>query len=298
MNMENFKPTQDWGDSVSSIISMGKFLYGLRDKFTREELCKMALVDYGISASSVEKLINISRHQILSDPRYADQLPSGWTTLYELKFMSDDLLLDLIQSGQAKTINKYQIWELRGVRVKRKKNTEGRISGAKVEIDAPQGGLIQFIKAGIMREPEYGGDIEATAKAINVARDSYRKLRSVILLSQRPELTEEDRKFVDGIIDKIEKTRNVRTHYRMVKPLLDKVWGNSRNKTFNDKSTQKRIDAYKDAVFILGDSCRGILMRTRPYMSEQDTNDCITELTEASRLIRQLAEQLRRSKDD
>lgn len=286
---------EKWSESAKSIIEMGKYLAELKPKLGPKELNKKARADYGISNSSVNKLIKLSQHPILSNPEYADKLPPAWGTLYELNFIPHDILLEKLGKNELATASKYQVWEWRGVKAKRSDSSSNQGGRVKVPDNIS---LVAYVNVGIQKEPEFNGDIEAAAECIGVGSATYRKIRQIILLSQHPDLSNSDSALVQSIIDKINKSRNIRPYYRKVKPLIDKIWGPSRNKKLTGKNHSKRVEVYLNSIFLLGISAQRLADMERPYMSVEDTDKSISELSEAGTIIRKLAETLRRSKDD
>lgn len=284
----------EWSESARSIIEMGKKLEQMKPTLDRKELGKKVYVEFGMKDSSIDKLIKIAQHPILSNPEYVDRLPPSWAILYELKFLPDEFLLDKLK-GDLSRITKYQVWEWRGV--KAKGSGDPKSTGGHVRV--PDNiSLVAYVNVGIQKEPEFDGDIEAAAKCLGIGSATYRQVRQIILLSQHPDLSNSDSDLVQSIIDKINKTRNVRPYYRKVKPLIEKIWGASRNKVLTGKNHSKRVEAYLNSVFLLGISAQRLADLERPYMSVEDTDKIIGELSEAGTIIRKLAETLRRSKDD
>lgn len=294
------KPGRNWKDSVQSIIAMGKFLARMRLNLDRQSMGKMARIDYNIDESTIDKLIKLSHHPILSDPQYFDKFPPQWGTLYEMKFLPPEMLLQKIETGETKYVTKYQIWQWRGVKIKAplEHNPAENLSRM---VKVPDGrNLIDYIRGGIAQEyeDEETGAVERIAKKLKVSTDTYRKIRTLIKLSEHPDLSEHDKKFVDALLTKIDRTRNVRPFFGEAKELIEKVWGVSRNKFVTDKSSQKRVGVFRNAIVILCDTCERVSEMEQPYMSAEDIDKSINELVEASKTIRKIAENLRRAKDE
>lgn len=302
MDIEAKKPDRNWKESIQTIIEMGNFLERMKGNFSRSDLAKMVRIDFNIDASTVDKVIKISGHPIISNPDNWDKLPKGWGTLYELRFLPDELIAAKLKAGELRTISKYDIWKLRGIKVRggyeHVKGT-GTNDGNRVMI--PDGEtLVGYVRAGMADLPEVieGKIIDDTAKKLKIGVQTFRMVRGMIILSERPELTDGDRKMVLGLLEKINKTRNVREYYQQVKPLMDGIWGPGRNKTLTDKSSQKRVEIFRNAIVILRDTSDRILEMSQPYMSVEDIDKSINDLTEIRKNVGKLAENLRRSKND
>ncbi len=287
----------DWNESAASIIVMGKKLEEMRPTMGRQELGRKVFADYGIKDSSIDKIIKVAQHPILSNPEYADKLPASWAILYEMRFLPDEILLEKIANGGFKGATKYHIWEWRGVKTKRPEGWQPKNDGSRVKVP-DNASLCAYVSAGMQREPEFNGDLIETARALGLGLATYRAVRQIILLSRHPDLTEADHEMVQTLIDKINKTRNVREYHQKAKPLIEKVWGVTRGKQLTGKLSSKRVEAYLNAVFIIGISAQRLADMDRPYMSIEDTDKVIGELSDAGTVIRKLAETLRRSKND
>lgn len=277
---------------VKSIIGMGQFLARMKENFRGDELARKVYVDYGISESSINKLIRISKHPILSDPKNADRLPPSWAILYELRFLPDEMLKDKLNKDELRHINKYEVWKIRGVRAK----AANKISA--LAAIATNQNITDYVRSGMALEGDGDGEIERVASTLKIGKRTYRNVRALLLLSERPELGEADRQSVLNALEKINRTRNVRKYYDELRPLIDKIWGDSRNKKYTNESSQKRVEAYLNSIFIIGMNSQRLLDQEIPYMSIADTDRAITELAEASRVIRKTAENLRRSKHE
>lgn len=286
------KPNREWQESVTSIVEMGKYLDYLKNIMPNYDVEKIARVDFGIDQSTVRKVISLSKHPLFSKAEYADKLPLGWGTLYELKFLPEEFILQKLQErGSLEHVSKYDIWGWRGVktRSKGKNSNKVSISGEK--------SLIEYAREGMKTEINFNGDAIETAKNLGISAECYRNVRALILLEAREELTPTDREFVRDLMRKIDKTRNVRPYYQQARPLVDKIWGVGKGRGFMSKGAQKKIEVFRNAIVILSDTCERVSEMEQPYMSTEDIDQSITELTEASKIIRRIAENLRRAKD-
>lgn len=283
-----------WSESVGGIITLGKYLAIKRHELSPDDYRKLMRGEFELDISSAGKLISIANHPILSNPDHYDALPSAWGTLYELKFLPDHLLLDKIRDRSLIGASKYDIWQLRGIKLRENKLP----STAKVRV--PDGvSLVDHCREGLRIEKETGKTQDEVAAVLGVGRSSYRLLRSMILLSERHELSNSDVETIKRTFERINKTRNVRTYYRDVKPIIDRVWGaDVRNKTFDDKSARKRIETFRTAVTIVYDTCERASRVEQPLMPIADFDAAIDELTEARKLIGQITENLRRARND
>lgn len=276
-------------ESVSSIIEMGRKFEELKPTLSHYDLGKKVFADFGINASSIEKIIKISHHPILSNPEYADKLPPSWALLYELRFLPDEMLLEKLANGGLVGVSKYQVWEWRGVKTKSKN------AGNKIRVP-DNVSLVAYVNLGMNKEKEFDGDVVATAECLGIGAQTYRMIKQVIILSQYPDLAKADQVLVQSLIDKINKTRNVREYYLKAKPLIEKIWGATQGQRFNEKLSSKRVESYLNSVFLIGMNAQRLIDQEIPYMSTEDVDRAIGELSEAGKLIRKTTENLRRTK--
>lgn len=290
------KPDLDWRHSVETIIGMGQYLTKLKEQHSRDDIARMMKIDYNLGSASIDRLVNVAKHPILSNPENFDKLPNGWGTLYELRLLPDEILIEKMRDGSLKNINKYKIWEMRGVKTKDGPHL-GKNEGARVRVP-DNTSLVAYVAAGMQREEEFENDIEAVARMLGIGAWTYRQVRAIVLLSRHPDLSNADSEMVHGLIDKINKTRNVQSYYLKAKPLIERIWGTSRNKKFTGKNHAKRVENYLNSIFILGMSAQKMADLERPYMSVEDTDKAIGDLSEIGTTVRKIAEALRRSKNE
>lgn len=298
---EAITPDPNWRESIDGIINMGRFIKTLKASMTHKDLVRVMLADYGIQASGMNRIAKISEDEILTDPAHRDRLPPSWGLLHELRLLPREILLDKLAKNEVKGLTKYQVWKIRGIKTNGRSlpstaTKNGRFAGAKVYI-ADGISLIGHVRTGMEFEAREKANAEEVANYLDIYPQTYRMIRTLVQLSERPELTEHDREFVNGLLEKIEKTRNIRSFYREAKPLIERIWGDNISSIKNDKGMQKRVDAFRTMVIILHDTCQRIMDQEVPYMSDEDVNSSINELVNSGKIIRKLAEKLRRSKD-
>lgn len=296
MDMKVKKPEKNWKEGIETIMEMGKYLAGVRPNLTRPQMADMARAELGIDISTVDKVIKISHHPILSNPENYNKLPQGWGTLYELRFLPENVLVENMNAGKLRHATKYDIWMLRGVKLEAR-NKAG--SGATVKV-ANGASLVQYVKDGMahLTDDVSANAINERAKELHLGIETFRMIRAMVLLADRPELNADERKLVTGLLEKVDRTRNVRTYYQDARPLVDKIWGSERNKSLTEKKSKKRVEHFRKAIIIFRDMSDRILEMEQPYMTVEDTDTNIIDLVEIRKNVSKLAESLRRSKND
>lgn len=286
-----------WAETIETIMRASKYLYEQRQILSAEQFASIARVQFGIDSSAARKLSGLSQHKIISDSQYWGALPPHWALLYELSYLPDEMLLQKITEGSLIHVSKYDIWSWRGIRFKKTKDGALRLDNRMV-VKAPENvSLVDHCRSGLELERSQNLQPGEAAAVIGVAIQSYRQIRSLILLDERDDLLEADAAAVRDALAQIDKTRNVRRYYNRVKPIVERMWGTKREKQSNTTSN-KRVESFKDAIGILGYACQKALNIELPYMSESDIAASVSELNEARRSISQLMEKVRRLADE
>lgn len=291
-------PVSGWNSTAESIMATAKYFISRKKELGHKDFYPEAHLQFGLNKSSVNKVMRLAANPILSDPQYTNKLPPKWALLYELSFLPDDKLLDFL-SGNAETISKYDIWQ------ERKDRKRQRKSGVVFEHDqratirgAPEGiSLTDHCRKGVELERTKGMPAPEAAASLGVGYQSYTKIKNVLALSDRQDLSDQDRSAVNDIIHQINRTRNIRRYYNRVKPIIERVWGVKRiSKT--GKAADRRIDAFKNAISIVDHACQKAMNLKPPYLSDDDTKSLLKELNEARRSVTKLMDNLRRANDE
>lgn len=295
--------TIGWRNSVSSIIGTGKFLDEKRKNLSTPEFYSFIKTELGLDKSAAGKLIKIASHPILSDPQYHSMLPPEWAKLYELLFLSDDVLLKIIKNGSATSIKKSTIWNLRGP--KRRKYNRGSDEGLHLgkkasriaHIKVPGGGsLLKLCREGLRLQEQENLSIEVVAARLGLGQHSYRMINAVLLLEGRTDLNEADKKTVQAALYNIETTHNVARYYRDVLPIIEKIWGTKPNRALNSKQEKRRKDTFSHAIALIYNTCMRSLEIEIPLLSERETKEAADQLSSAASKLSQLRGKIRRTR--
>jgi hypothetical protein len=85
-----------WQSAVRSIIATGALLIEAKAKVDPGDWLKVA-EELPFGERTAQRLMEIARHPILSNPTHGSHLPPSWRTLYELSKIDDQVLLARIE---------------------------------------------------------------------------------------------------------------------------------------------------------------------------------------------------------
>lgn len=313
---EEYRIPIDWQEGgIGAIIAVGRYLARKRQEVGHKAFRDVVERELGGSESSANKLMAIAAHPIISDPRYAEKLPQKWALLYELQLLPDDKLLAALQNGSLANVNKYDIWEMRGISLE-KRDRRVRIKMApgegpvrrrgiqpllrddvRAQIKVPQGMTLEsFVRTGMELEKNEGVTAEEASRRIGIGTASYRSIRAIILLTDRADLAPADATAVAAAVREMNETNKFRGPYALVEPIIDKIWGKVRTGKLDSKSEQKRVDSFMNAVVILYDACSRVVNLEVPYLKGEDVERAIDQLVDARRALADLIDRLNKER--
>ena len=88
--------TAAWQRALASIIETGKLLVEAKSKVDHGDWLKL-VEELPFSDRTAQRLMEIARHPVLSNPTHASVLPPSWYTLYELSQIDNQVLLARIE---------------------------------------------------------------------------------------------------------------------------------------------------------------------------------------------------------
>lgn len=286
----------DWRSDIHKIMDLSRHLCAVRGAMTREGFNLYTREKMKLSGDTTNKVMKLSEHPILSDPKYADKLPVQWAKLYELSFLPDDTLVKIINDGTVHDLTKYQVWSLRGGKPKKKRVSPRMFIPNPRGLELPQGvSLTALVQQGIQAESELGLDLTQAADRIGVGRQSYRMIRQTILLSERSQLlTPKDAKIVSDALESMEKTHLIRSNYAKVVHLVKKVWGGGKpNQKMLGRKEKERRENFIDKIAALSSACERVVEIEIPYLSASDVSEALNNINDGIAALAQLGKRIR-----
>ncbi len=91
--------TAAWQKSVTAIIEAGQLLIAAKASLPHGEWMKMIRTELPFKQSTVNKLMSIARHPLLTKSELATKLPASWATLHELSLLPAPRLKSALKEG-------------------------------------------------------------------------------------------------------------------------------------------------------------------------------------------------------
>lgn len=178
----------------------------------------------------------------------------------------------------------------------RERAKTGEIPGGKVGV--PDGvPVTQHVEAGMKVEAEKKVGIDVVAKTLGISNDVYRKVKAITLLSRRNDLAPEDMALVKATLWNIDRDRHVGRHWKLVAPIVERVWGpSSSHHGGSDRLLNKRKAVFDRAVALIGDTCVRAMEIDIPHLSQVERDDAADRLRMAARQLVKLSGKVRRGR--
>lgn len=121
--------------------------------------------------------------------------------------------------------------------------------------------------------------------------EGHMRIRKIVELLDRNDLTEEDRSVVRSAVELLEETRRSAVPYEMIEPIANRIWGEGRHKT--NKSEQRRIEAFEKAIGIISAAAYSSPKIEIPYLSAERASEVVEELTLAIQNLSKLRSRIK-----
>lgn len=213
------------------------------------------------------------------------------TVIYAKKVLSDGTLEDIaaVETGNAavSTVAKKIKQREKEAAGAPPLETDGSLrSGTRLAV--PEGMTAEQACRKVMGLENKGVDAETAAKEIGLAITSYRKLRDIVALSDRTDLSEKDQASVKRALDDMNKRQQIQQPYQLVTDLVCRIWGPSKNRSQSrEKDERRRIEGFEKAYFVVVQTCAATEKISIPHLSSARVEEIGSELKEAEKYIRQ-----------
>ena len=168
---------------------------------------------------------------------------------------------------------------LNGAKPHRKAKTNGAGPGAGPNIKMPSNVLpsVYFRDAVKRTEP-----LQIVAKDIGVDDGTLRRVRSILLLAERTDLSDDDLATVKEAVALLDANRKITAPYNMVKQIADRVWGNAGGRKNLQEREKQRLEHFEDAIHYLEGTCeRASEIIAVPHLDRAKANDTVDRLKAA-----------------
>ncbi len=111
----------------------------------------------------------------------------------------------------------------------------------------------EYARYGIELEEKDGLPTEVVASKLGVSGEAYRKMRAIVQIYDRKDLTTPDRTLANQALKVMNETYQVRKIYETVVPIANRIWGTNRNKRRN--AATNRTASFEKQMDIIGHVC-------------------------------------------
>jgi len=111
----------------------------------------------------------------------------------------------------------------------------------------------EYARKGIELEEKEGFPTEVVANKLGLSGEGYRKMRAIVQIYDRNDLTNTDRIVANKALKVMNETYQVRKIYETVVPIAKRIWGTRRNKRRN--VANQRTASFEKQIDIIGHVC-------------------------------------------
>lgn len=142
---------------------------------------------------------------------------------------------------------------------------------------------------------EDGGMLtDDVAKELRIHVSSYRKMRDIVLLTDRGGFTKKDAALISQAVDAMNETKRVNDPWSLVEPIINRVWGNSGTSGSRIATENARMDRFEIAFGILMQGCATTGEIDLPYLSEDRAKKAIKQIGTARSALLKFADRIKR----
>lgn len=251
-----------WGKQVESIIETGRALIESKNDPGMEhgsfEMMIKTKLPFGHSTAN--KLMKIARNTVLTKSEHVPILPASWGAIYQLTLMPQEVLQEKIADG---TINPntsrrdvMRMIASIGQPTIRDEPTE--------KITSNRSGARINLPAGVSAEDHCrrgldlaSGGMSSTniAAELKVSPDTYSKMRDIVLLRDRQDLSADDSQIVADAVEEMNETQTVQRPYEKIKHIADRVWGENKKGGTREQAEARRLQSFEDGLSVITQAC-------------------------------------------
>lgn len=158
-----------------------------------------------------------------------------------------------------------------------------RFGGPQVNI--PEGFTAEnYIRKGLKLEEE-GVEPASVCRQLKIADNSYRKMREIVMIADREDLSPADRKLANQALYTMNTDKRLHGHDLIV-PIINRVWGSNGKSRKNKVTSQNRYDEFEKKIDIISHVCASDV--EIPQISQSDLGSTILKLEGAVLSLRGL----------
>lgn len=118
---------------------------------------------------------------------------------------------------------------------------------------------------------------------LGVGVHTYRKMRDIVLLSDRPDLSSKDAATADRALRILNGTDQLSQAWPLVEPIVARIWGNGAKGSTRENVERLRNERFEHAFGLLLQACETVAAFDIPYLSEARVGEACAQLDTATR---------------
>ena len=181
------------------------------------------------------------------------------------------------------------------------------INRSKTEDDLPLADSVSGIKikspdgmtlSGMCREAEARGDSsEEMAASYNISGEAVAKIKTVVWLHDQEFLAAEDARVINHVYEEMNATNKIL--WSLVQPIREKAVGKGgMGSATLDERYEIRLGKFEHAFSVLMQACESSESVEIPYLTSDQADECVAELSVAIRQLSQLRTRIKEIHDD
>ena len=160
-------------------------------------------------------------------------------------------------------------------------------------IALPEGMTLEDLARNGLRLQAEGKNADEIRKALGVGNSTWIAMRNVVLIADREDLSERERKIAQTALAEMNATGQTAAAHEMVAPIVRRIWGDSDSRrTKPDRAEELRVEAFERAYGVIVHACMGASLIEVPHLSKERATELAAELQNAIGSVRALRQRI------
>lgn len=160
-------------------------------------------------------------------------------------------------------------------------------------IALPEGMTLEDLARNGLRLQAEGKNADEIRKALGVGNSTWIAMRNVVLIADREDLSERERKIAKTALAEMNATGQTAAAHEMVAPIVRRIWGDSDSRrTKPDRAEELRVEAFERAYGVIVHACMGASLIEVPHLSKERATELAAELQNAIGSVRALRQRI------
>jgi hypothetical protein len=135
----------------------------------------------------------------------------------------------------------------------------------------------ELARKGLQMEAD-GVPPDLVANELGIGRNTYRKMRDIVILADRDDLSEKDSQTVDRALRIMNATDQVADAWPLIEPIVTKVWGGNSRGHSRGRVESNRITQFEHGFGMTLQACQTAADFDVPYLSEDRVRQALAQL--------------------